>query len=44
MHGFMVEDNGYKESQHFSRSNFIKQLLLTNESLYQTQLTSATEP
>jgi hypothetical protein len=44
MQGFMVEADGCKESQDFSWSNFIKQLLLTSESIYQTQLTSATEP
>jgi hypothetical protein len=44
MRGFMVEADGYKASQHFSRSSFIKQLLLTSESIYQTQLISATEP
>jgi hypothetical protein len=31
-------------SQHFSWSSFIKQLLLASESIYQTQLKSATEP
>jgi hypothetical protein len=44
MHGFMVVADGYKGSQHFSWSSFIKQLLLTSESIYQTQLTSTTEP
>jgi hypothetical protein len=44
MQGFMVEDDGCKASQHFSLSNLIKQLLLTSESIYQTQLTSAMEP
>jgi hypothetical protein len=44
MQGFMVEADGYKASQHFRWSNFIKQLLLTSESIYRTQLTSATEP
>jgi hypothetical protein len=44
MHDFMVEADGYKASQYFSWSNFIKQLLLTSESLYQTQVISATEP
>jgi hypothetical protein len=44
MQGFMVEVDGCKSSQHFSWSSFIKQLLLTSESIYQTQLTSATEP
>jgi hypothetical protein len=44
MQGFMVEADGCKASQHFSRSNFIKQLLLTSESIYQTQLISAIEP
>jgi hypothetical protein len=43
MQDFMVEVDGCKESQHFSWSSFIKQLLLTNVSIYQTQLTSATE-
>jgi hypothetical protein len=44
MQGFMVEADGHKASQHFSWSSFIKQLLLASESIYQTQLTSATEP
>jgi hypothetical protein len=44
MQGFMVEVDGCKASQHFSWSSFVKQLLLTSESIYQTQLTSATEP
>jgi hypothetical protein len=44
MQGFMVEADGCKASQYFSWSSFIKQLLLTSESIYQTQLTSATEP
>jgi hypothetical protein len=44
MQDFMVEVDGYKASQHFSWSSFIKQLLLTSESIYQTQSTSATEP
>jgi hypothetical protein len=44
MQGFMVEADGYKASQHFSSSSFIKQLLLASESIYQTQLTSTTEP
>jgi hypothetical protein len=39
MQGFMVEADGYKASQHFSWSSFIKQLLLASESIYQTQLT-----
>jgi hypothetical protein len=43
MQGFMVEADGCKAGQHFSWSSFIKQLLLTNVSIYQTQLTSATE-
>jgi hypothetical protein len=43
MQGFMVEADGCKAGQHFSWSSFIKQLLLTNISIYQTQLTSATE-
>jgi hypothetical protein len=44
MQGFMVEADGYKASQHFSWSGFIKQLLLASESIYQTKLTSTTEP
>jgi hypothetical protein len=44
MQDFMVEADGYKASQHFSWSSFIKQLVLTSESIYQTPLTSATEP
>jgi hypothetical protein len=44
MQGFMVEADGCKASQHFSWSRFIKQLLLTRENMYQTQLTSAMEP
>jgi hypothetical protein len=44
MQGFIVEADGYKASQYFSWSNFIKHLSLTNESIYLTQLTSATEP
>jgi hypothetical protein len=44
MQGFMVEADGSKASQHFSWSSFIKQLLLTSESIYQTQITNATEP
>jgi hypothetical protein len=44
MQGFMVEAGGYKASQHFSWSNFIKQLLLICESIYQTQITNAMEP
>jgi hypothetical protein len=44
MQGFMVEADGYKASQHFSWSSFIKQLLLASESIYQTLITSATEP
>jgi hypothetical protein len=40
----MVEADGYKASKHFSWSNFIKQLLQTSESIYQTQITNATEP
>jgi hypothetical protein len=44
MQGFMVEADGYKASQHFSWSSFIKQLLLASESIYQTHLTSTTEP
>jgi hypothetical protein len=44
MQGFMVEADGYKVSQHFSWSSFIKQLLLASESIYQTKITSATEP
>jgi hypothetical protein len=44
MQGFMVEADGCNASQHFSWSSFIKQLLLTSESMHQTQLTSATEP
>jgi hypothetical protein len=39
-----VEADGYKASQHFSWSSFINQLLLASESIYQTQLTNATEP
>jgi hypothetical protein len=42
--GFMAEVDGYKAGQHFSWSNFIKQLLLTDESIYQTHLTNAMEP
>jgi hypothetical protein len=38
MQGFMVEADGYLASQHFSGSSFIKQLLLTSESIYQTQM------
>jgi hypothetical protein len=44
MQGFMVEANGYKASQHFSWSSFIKQLLLASETIYQTQITNATKP
>jgi hypothetical protein len=44
MQGFMVEADGYKASQHFSWSSFIRQLLLASKSIYQTQLTSTTEP
>jgi hypothetical protein len=44
MKGFMVEADGYKASQHFSWSSFIKQLLLACEYIYQTQLTNTTEP
>jgi hypothetical protein len=44
MQGLMVEADGYKASQHFSWLNFIKQLLLTSQSIYQPQLTSAKEP
>jgi hypothetical protein len=44
MQGFMVVADGYKASHHFSWSSFIKQLLLTSESIYQTQFTSTTEP
>jgi hypothetical protein len=44
MQGFMVEADGYKASQHFSWSSFIKHLLLASESIYLTQLTNATEP
>jgi hypothetical protein len=44
MQGFMVEADGYKASQHFSWSCFIKQLLLASESIYQTQIPSETEP
>jgi hypothetical protein len=44
MQDFMVEADGYKASQHFSWSSFIKQLLLASESIYQTQITNATEP
>jgi hypothetical protein len=40
----MVEADGYKASQHFTWSSFIKQLLLVSESIYQTQITCATEP
>jgi hypothetical protein len=40
MQGFMVEADG----ELFSWSSFIKQLLLASESIYQTQLTNATEP
>jgi hypothetical protein len=42
--GFMVEADGYKASQHFSWSSFIKQLLLASESIYQTQLIGSIEP
>jgi hypothetical protein len=38
MQGFMVEADGYKASQHFSWSSFIKQLLLASESINQTQI------
>jgi hypothetical protein len=44
MQGFMVEAEGYKASQYFSWSSFIRQLLLASENIYQTQLTSTTEP
>jgi hypothetical protein len=44
MQGFIVEADGCKASQYFSWSNFINQLLLKNESIYQTQLASATKP
>jgi hypothetical protein len=44
MQGFMVEADGYKASQHFSWSSFIKQLLLTSGSIYQIQITNATDP
>jgi hypothetical protein len=44
MKGFMVEADGYKASQHFRWSSFIKQLLLACEYIYQTQLTNTTEP
>jgi hypothetical protein len=44
MQDFMVEADGYKASQHFSWSSFIKQSLLPSEIIYQTQITNATEP
>jgi hypothetical protein len=44
MQGFMVEADGYEASQHFSWSRFIKQPLLASESIYQNQITNATEP
>jgi hypothetical protein len=44
MQGFIEEAHGYKASHHFSWSSFIKQSLLASESIYQTQITNATEP